>query len=157
MGDLFGPWVLDEVIEAVFESCKTAPWHQYMFLTKNPGRYMELVAAGKLLAGDNIWYGSTVTGLESSFFVTERYNIFLSMEPLLGPLNPIDIAQRGIKLVIMGAETGSAKDKIQPERAWIENVVSSCRADGISVFMKDSLKPFWDGDFMRELPWKEKM
>ena len=37
-------------IEAVFDACKAAPWHTYLFLTKNPKRYAELANAGKVTA-----------------------------------------------------------------------------------------------------------
>lgn len=49
MADLFGDWIPDEWIEAVFEACKAAPQHNYLFLTKSPGRYQTLAAAGKIL------------------------------------------------------------------------------------------------------------
>lgn len=42
MADLFGKWVPDGWIEEVFNSCKKAPQHNYLFLTKNPERYIEL-------------------------------------------------------------------------------------------------------------------
>jgi protein gp37 len=58
MTDLFGKWVPDERIAAVFAACKAAPQHTYLFLTKNPGRYMELAAAGKLRRPVPL-YGST--------------------------------------------------------------------------------------------------
>ena len=38
MADLFGEWVPDEWIRAVFEACEAAPQHRYIFLTKNPAR-----------------------------------------------------------------------------------------------------------------------
>ena len=31
MSDLFGAWVPDEWIEAVFEACEKAPQHRYLF------------------------------------------------------------------------------------------------------------------------------
>jgi len=36
MSDLFGAWVPDEWIERIFDACKRAPQHTYLFLTKNP-------------------------------------------------------------------------------------------------------------------------
>ena len=38
MADLFGDWVPYEWIQKVFEACKAAPQHRYLFLTKNPDR-----------------------------------------------------------------------------------------------------------------------
>lgn len=53
MADLFGDWIPDEWIEAVFEACKAAPQHNYLFLTKSPGRYQILAAARR--AGVPLW------------------------------------------------------------------------------------------------------
>ena len=38
MADLFGDWVPDEWIKKVFDACKAASGHRYLFLTKNPAR-----------------------------------------------------------------------------------------------------------------------
>lgn len=59
MADLFGEWVPDEWIQAVFEACAEAPRHRYLFLTKNPGRYCDLERKGLLPVGDNYWFGAT--------------------------------------------------------------------------------------------------
>lgn len=59
MADLFGGWVPDEWIKAVFDACAAAPQHRYLFLTKDPGRYCDLERAGLLPSGDNYWFGAT--------------------------------------------------------------------------------------------------
>ncbi|MBQ8109397.1 MAG: DUF5131 family protein [Clostridia bacterium] len=59
MADLFGEWVPDEWIKAVFDACEAAPQHRYLFLTKDPGRYCDLERAGLLPSGDNYWFGAT--------------------------------------------------------------------------------------------------
>lgn len=59
MADLFGEWVPDEWIKAVFDACAAAPQHRYLFLTKDPGRYCDLERAGMLPSGDNYWFGAT--------------------------------------------------------------------------------------------------
>lgn len=59
MADLFGEWVPDEWIKAVFDACAAAPQHRYLFLTKDPGRYCDLERAGLLPSGDNYWFGAT--------------------------------------------------------------------------------------------------
>jgi protein gp37 len=60
MGDLFGDWVPDEWVEAVFVACAKAPQHTYVFLTKNPKRYLRLGESGRLPSHHR--YGSTVDG-----------------------------------------------------------------------------------------------
>jgi len=44
MGDLFGDWVPDEWIEKVFDACLESPQHRYLFLTKNPKRYIKILS-----------------------------------------------------------------------------------------------------------------
>ena len=53
MADLFGEWVPDEWIAEVFNACLLSPQHRYLFLTKNPGRYMKLAEAGVLPEENN--------------------------------------------------------------------------------------------------------
>ena len=69
MADLFGKWVPDAWIREVFEACEAAPQHRYLFLTKNPERYMELASNG-VIAKDqsNFWFGSTETAPEMPLF-----------------------------------------------------------------------------------------
>lgn len=43
MGDLFGQWVPKDWIEWVIKSVYSNPESQYLFLTKNPGRYYEFL------------------------------------------------------------------------------------------------------------------
>jgi protein gp37 len=154
MSDLFGEWVPDEWIEKVFDSCRQAPWHRYLFLTKNPGRYLRLEADGKLPLEHNFWYGSTVTGPDKYYFFSDRHRTFLSVEPILEPFDVIDIDLDGIDLVILGAETGHRENKAIPERGWVQGIVDVCRESDVPVFMKGSIAPYWDGALVTELPWE---
>ena len=113
MTDLFGEWVPDEWIEMVFEACAKAPQHRYLFLTKNPQRYVELANKGKLPQNKNMWYGSTVTAMENYFSSEKSFNAFLSIEPLLAPISPLTITD--VKWIIIGAETGNNKIKVIPQ------------------------------------------
>ena len=154
MSDLFGDWVPDEWIEQVFDACREAPWHRYLFLTKNPKRYVQLLDDNKLLLGDNIWYGFTHTGGEM-FGLPEGINRFVSIEPILEEVVASPFTWNGgIDWVILGAETGkNRKDKVIPDHRWVDNVVRYCRGSGIPVFMKNSIAPFWGGPLVEEFPW----
>lgn len=159
MADLFGDWVPDSWIEAVFDACKKAPRHRYMFLTKNPKRYADLANAGKLPRRrdcPNFWYGTSVTKPgDKAFTVGVTYNTFLSIEPLLEPLHAGLGSFGGASLIIIGAESGNRQEKVTPQREWVDNI---CEAAGIThaaVFMKDSLLPIVGAENMRrELPWE---
>nr|WP_319775978.1 DUF5131 family protein [uncultured Sphaerochaeta sp.] len=130
MGDLFGDWVPDHWITEVFDACKKAPQHKYMFLTKNPKRYAELAEKGLLPELDNFWYGQTCVKGEIHSLLGPQYNEFLSAEPLQGVVDPW-----GFKLVIIGTETGNRKGKYIPT---LEEVQKTSDNSKIATFMKDS-------------------
>ena len=149
MADLFGDWVPDEWIEAVFEACRKAPQHRYLFLTNNPKRYKELADKEQLPRSDNMWYGSTVTAMENYFISKKSFNTFLSIEPMFAPISPLTI--NGVKWLIIGAETGNRKNKVVPEKTWIGNI---CTSANVPIFMKDSLIPIvGEKNMRREYPF----
>lgn len=157
MADLFGAWVPDEWIQAVFKACEQAPHHRYLFLTKNPTRYMKLAQAGKLPERDNFWYGSTTTGPDDMFWWSDYHNTFASVEPMLEEIQSVgDCPVKKVGWVIMGAMTGPGSKEHQPKKEWIESMVEDADAIAAPVFMKDSLIPIVGEENMRrELPWME--
>jgi len=58
MGDLFGAWVPEEWILRVLEHVRKFPKTKFLFLTKNPRRYLEFVDV--LREMDNIILGATI-------------------------------------------------------------------------------------------------
>lgn len=156
MADLFGEWVPDEWIDAVFDACRAAPQHRYMFLTKNPKRLCDLFNAGQLPEGDNFWWGSTITNKNSLRFPGAfGLNTFLSIEPLHECLDAGIGSFGRDRLIIIGAESGNRSGKIVPEKAWVDNICDAARLTRASVFMKDSLIPIVGEEKMRrELPWE---
>lgn len=155
MGDLFGEWVPDSWIKEVFKACDAAPWHTYLFLTKNPGRYIELAERGIIRTGDNFWYGSTITGPDDTYFWSANVNTFASIEPILKEFEYSDHTCSGERLlnwIIVGAETGVQKNKTVPEKKWIQNIVRACRETKTPVFLKNNLKDVWGEDLIQEWP-----
>lgn len=166
MADLFGEWVPDEWIKEVLKACEAVPWHRYLFLTKNGKRYRELYEKGIMPMGMhawNKWFGCTVERETDDFFFNNLYGNgidhqgFLSIEPMLSDFEPgvIDQDATGIKWVIVGAETGNRKGKVGPQRAWVEHIAQTCKASGIPLFMKDSLRELMGDDFRQEFPWED--
>lgn len=154
--DLFGEWVPDDWIEAVFDACGKAEKHRYLFLTKNPMRYIRLEKAGKLPKKDNFWYGTTVTKPDELGFWSEHHHTFVSIEPILAPFGKCkhnNCLPESVEWAIFGAETGNRKEKVTPKRDWIEEAVQEFHERGKPVFMKDSMIPVWGDDILRELPW----
>lgn len=158
MADLFAPAIPDEWIDKVFEACRAAPWHNYLFLTKCPERYAALANAGKLPRRrecPNFWYGTTVTKAgDRAFTPGVTFNTFLSIEPISGPLDAGLGSFGGASWIIVGAETGNRKGKITPERAWIENVIEAAAITRAPVLLKDSaeLRAVWGDDLIQDFP-----
>lgn len=155
MTDLFGEWVPDEWLAAIFRACHEAPQHAYLFLTKNPQRYTELAEKGLLPDGDNYWYGSTATTPETPFWFSDKHNTFVSIEPILAPFEEDGAsALAKVNWVILGAETGPRKSKVAPDPQWIENIIQATRDGGTPLFMKDSkeLTAVWKQPLIQETP-----
>ena len=154
MADLFGDWVPDEWIKDVFEACAKAPQHRYLFLTKNPKRYVTLYMEDILPVGAGYWYGTTVTEPEQPFFggrtPDDNPHTFVSIEPILKPFGEIKAFP---EWVIIGAETGNRKGKIAPKKAWIDEIAQQAQERRVPVFMKESLRGLMGNDFRQEFPW----
>ncbi len=156
MADLFGEWVPDEWIEEVMKACLLSPQHRYLFLTKNPGRYMRLAEAGKLPERDNFWYGSSVPTPDATFWWSDHHNTFVSIEPMMEAFPSAgDCPVKKVGWVIMGAMTGPGSKAHQPKKEWVESLVEDAMASVVPVFMKDSLLPIVGTDGMvRDFPWE---
>ena len=161
MADLFGAWVPSDWIKAVFEACEKVPQHRYLFLTKNPKRYMELYNV--LPKGNNFFYGTTATTEDTDYWYSENHNWFLSIEPIMGKFSgngfsgdkPLFEGPRiKSKWVIIGAETGKRKGKVIPKKEWIEAIVNECRRNKTPVFLKNNLAKVWGEPLIQEYPWE---
>lgn len=158
MADLFGDWVPESWIEEVINACLAAPQHRYIFLTKNPARYLTLIGNGIIPERQwNFWLGSTATSPDMEFFYCDVANTFISIEPMLAPFK--DLTNEGqspaslVDWIIVGAETGNRKNKVVPKREWISELVECARKVNTPVFMKESLREIMRDDFIQQFPW----
>jgi protein gp37 len=87
---------------------------------------------------DNVWMGVSVEDQERC---EERIPYlqqvpaavrFLSMEPMVGEVNDLDLA--GIHWVILGGESGPGSRPMNPE--WVRYVRDRCDEEGVPFFMK---------------------
>lgn len=154
MTDMFGPWVPDSWIMEVLEACKAHEKNNYLFLTKFPGRYEAM--AHELPIQRQYWYGTTITQNKDLWRLDKlpsRGNTFLSMEPILEKMFIAPEDLKGIRWLIIGAETGRRKGKVIPEFDWVKRVVLMADNFGIPVFMKDSMIPIvQEKNMRREYP-----
>ncbi|MCL2064088.1 MAG: phage Gp37/Gp68 family protein [Candidatus Cloacimonetes bacterium] len=158
MGDLFHNEVPDEWIQQVFEACEQAPQHRYFFLTKNPKRYDKVIPDKyRVIRGDkncNMWFGHTETKPHNDVILTFNPPVkkFVSLEPLQEEYK--EFYPNKMNWIIIGAETGNRKDKVIPEREWIEDIVDVCKRKKIPLFMKNNLKEIWGDELIQEFPFE---
>lgn len=140
MSDLFQDGVSDEYIEAVADVMVKADWHTYQVLTKRSERMADLLTTKLKFAAEaqHIWWGVSV---EDKKYGLPRVSClqaapatvrFLSVEPLLEDLGPLDLA--GIHWVIVGGESGAGARPI--DREWVISIRQQCAKNGVPFFFK---------------------
>ena len=144
MSDLFHEDIPFEFIQKVFDVMDSTP-HRFQILTKRPERMVEFLKNHQkitwLLA--NIWLGVSVENRKYGLPRIEhlRSNVypttypprrFLSIEPLLEDLGPLDL--RKIDWVIVGGESGPKARRMKKE--WVENIQEQCKEANIPFFFK---------------------
>jgi protein gp37 len=136
MSDVFHAHFSLEQIHQVFEVMVHAPQHQFQVLTKRPERALRL--ADQLPWSDNIWIGTSVEDIRVAKRVDALREIrqaavrFISAEPLLGPLDALDLTE--IHWVIGGGESGAGYRRVDP--AWARGLRDKCVAAGVAFFWK---------------------
>ena len=140
MSDLFQSAVPDDYIEAVAKVMEIANWHTYQVLTKRSGRMRQMLN-GKLKSFakmPHIWWGVSVENQKhgrpriADLRSAEARIRFLSIEPLLEDLGPIDLS--GISWVIVGGESGPGARPMREE--WVQPILKECRAAKVPFFFK---------------------
>ena len=135
MSDLFHEEVPFEFIERVFAVIERCPQHTFQVLTKRHERLVEL--APRLSWHPNLWIGVSI---ENRRFVHRADCLrrvdaavrFISAEPLLGPLDGLDL--NGIDWLIAGGESGPGHR--QMDVAWVRQLRNQCEAAGVAFFFK---------------------
>ncbi len=140
MSDLFQDAVPDEYITAVADVMLQSPWHTFQVLTKRAER-LELLLATKLrkaAQAGHIWWGVSVEDKRYGLPRIEHLRRtsapvrFLSIEPLLEDLGPIDL--KDIHWAIVGGESGPGARPMEP--SWVKSVKRQCDEQGTLFFFK---------------------
>jgi protein gp37 len=135
MSDLFQDGVPVDFIKRVFAVMSAASQHQFQVLTKRSERLHALNKALKWMP--NIWMGVSVENQKYAFRIedlrqTDAHIKFLSLEPLLGPLDKLNLS--GIDWVIAGGESGP---KARPmDAAWVREIRDQCVEARVAFFFK---------------------
>ncbi len=135
MSDLFQEDVPIEFIQKVFDVMKRAYWHHFQILTKRSDRLLEL--SPELPWMSNIWMGVSVENQDCTFRIDHLRETgakikFLSLEPLLGPLNRLNL--NNIHWVIVGGESGpGARPMLE---SWVVDIRRQCQEAKVPFFFK---------------------
>lgn len=135
MSDLFHQDIPFEFIQRVFQTMEKAYWHTFQILTKRSERLVEL--APRLPWPPNVWMGVSVENEKVLHRINDLRNIpahirFLSCEPLLGPLENLNL--EGIHWVIVGGESGPGARPMEAE--WVRSIRDQCREQQVAFFFK---------------------
>jgi protein gp37 len=137
MSDLFHSLVPDAFIEDVFAVMRNCPHVVFQILTKRPGRAAHM----PLDWPENVWMGTSVEDER----VTERIDLlrecdaetlFISFEPLIGPVGTVDLS--GYDWAIVGGESGPDAERREMDHAWARAIYRECREQDVAFYFKQS-------------------
>lgn len=135
MSDLFHAKVPIKFVRDVFAVIAETPQHSYQLLTKRARRLRRV--ADTLDWPPNLWMGVSVESAETLDRVDDLRYVpaavrFLSCEPLLGPLDEIDLT--GVHWVIAGGESGAHARPVDP--AWVRGLRDTAVRSRVPFFFK---------------------
>jgi protein gp37 len=133
MSDLFHARVPVPFIQQVLQVMQGTPQHTYQVLTKRSRRLLLL----DLEWPPNLWIGVSVENAQVLGRVDDLRQVpaavrFLSCEPLLGPLDGINLT--GIHWVIAGGESGPRARPMDPQ--WVAGLRDVCSEAEVPFFFK---------------------
>lgn len=139
MSDLFHKEVPFSFIDRVFDTMEAAGWHTYQVLTKRSSRMRDYLRAryGDRLSPPHIWCGVSIEDASSTARIKHLAEApasvrFLSIEPLLGPVGTLELAE--ISWVIVGGESGPKSRPIQID--WVRQIRDACLEQNVAFFFK---------------------
>ena len=135
MSDLFHDDITLAYIQRVFATMRDCPHHTFQVLTKRSERLAEI--APYLPWPKNVWMGVSVEDARVKHRVADLQSTpaavrFLSLEPLIGPLD--DLPLDGIHWAIVGGESGPKARPMQKQ--WVSSLLRQCRAAKVPFFFK---------------------
>jgi protein gp37 len=142
MSDLFHHDVPDNFAQVVFDVMMIADWHTYQILTKRPARAARFWRKHRAeyeldKVPDHIWIGTSIENADVIHRARHLRQLdaevrFLSCEPLLGPLDDLDVTD--IHWVIGGGESGPNARAVDP--TWALSLRDLCVRHSVPFFWK---------------------
>lgn len=140
MADLFGRWVPDEWIEAVFNSCRQSPEWNYLFLTKFPQRYTSLKFPETSWVGTTVDEQKRVANAEKAFRKIDVPVKWLSVEPMLERIEFTDLSMFDW-VVIGGQSKSSGGPETFPDPRWVHDLTDQAIKAGCKIYQKENVAP----------------
>src|SRR4051812_1057032 len=151
MTDIFGEWMTDAWLQAIFMTMAACQQHTFQVLTKRPRRMAEFMErlyscdgehqtlSAELTPLPNVWLGTTIESNEYTWRADYLRRIsapvhFISAKPLLNDLQSLDLS--GIQWVITGAESGHGARLCDLD--WVRHLRDACQAGGTTFFYKQA-------------------
>ncbi|RBY93269.1 DUF5131 family protein [Blastococcus sp. TF02A-30] len=135
MSDLLHARVPIGFVRQVLRVIADTPQHTYQLLTKRSSRLRKV--ADQLDWPENLWVGVSVENADAMNRIDDLRQVpaavrFLSCEPLLGPLDGIDLD--GIDWVIAGGESGPRHRPMDSH--WVTGLRDACSEASVPFFFK---------------------
>lgn len=135
MSDLFHKDIPLEFIKKVFAVMNDNPQHVFQVLTKRAERLFELHK--EVNWTHNIWMGVSIENEKVvnriDFLRKTKSKVkFLSCEPLIGPLNKLNLKK--IDWVIVGGESGHKPRPMDVD--WVLDIQEQCKKANVAFFFK---------------------
>ena len=153
LADVFDNEIDPEWFGDLWRLIRATPNLDWLLLTKRIGNAVKMWPGGEY---KNVWLGATVINQEEAdrdipkLLDTPAAVRFLSMEPLLGPIELYQLYN--IDWIIVGGESGPNARPMHS--AWARNLRDKCQTDGVPFFMKQMTKkaPIPDDLMIRQFP-----
>lgn len=143
----------------LFRLIKYTTYLDWLLLTKRPYHIFDFVPVGWLDGlPDNVWIGTTIENQEQAdrripeLLRVPAKVLFLSCEPLLGPVDIRDFVTDGAghwrepakekRWVICGGESGHGARPMNPD--WARSLRDTCQAAGVPFFFKQGSAANWE-------------
>ena len=156
MSDLFHENIPVNFLMRTFEVMNKADWHNFQALTKRSDILLKLDPI--ITWTENIWMGVSVENQNYTYRIdhlreTNAHIKFLSIEPLIGPINNLDLTN--INWVIVGGESGPGARPM--EESWVLRIRDICKESKVPFFFKQwgGVQKKKNGRLLRGKTWSQ--
>lgn len=143
MSDLWHAAIPEAYLDRVFAAFATQPFTVFQVLTKRPTRMRRYLRSRFKASGvpTNVWLGVSVEDdrvegrvgeVRRAFNEVGAFTAFVSIEPLIGPVDGLALA--GIDWAIVGGESGPRRRHMREE--WVRDAIAKAWAAGAAVWFK---------------------